>query len=250
MKIVQLVSISYLIACPDTASAGSEKRDEISSTVNSEEAEIANLSEEDVIEEPDDGNQDEEENMKEVENVLGERCEITGAMIEDQFLKLVCELLLHTAEQKIGIRETSNFRIVDVTSNGNSTDFGSNCGNFLSLLSLVGKHDSVIDKKIKHGPSNAKYTHHSIQNALLDIMAEQITVEISEEVKTAKFFSILADESKDLAKIEQLSIAIRYLYNGNVHEELSKLDAKSLSLKIINVLEKNNIAVENYRTSL
>jgi hypothetical protein len=67
--------------------------------------------------------------------------------------------------------------------------------------------------------ANAKYTHHTLQNALISIMAEMVLQEIAAEVASAQYFSILADESKDLSKKEQVSVVIRYLYNGSVYEE-------------------------------
>uniref|UniRef100_H3ARI2 TTF-type domain-containing protein n=1 Tax=Latimeria chalumnae TaxID=7897 RepID=H3ARI2_LATCH len=64
-----------------------------------------------------------------------------------------------------------------------------NRDNFLELLHLLGKFDSVIKKKLSDGPSNAKYVHHDIQNEIVDIMANMIRKQISEEVKAAEHFA-------------------------------------------------------------
>lgn len=51
------------------------------------------------------------------------------------------------------------------------------------------------------------------------------------EVKHSEVFSILADETKDLGKKEQLSLALRYYFNGAVHksfvdfQQVTQLDA-------------------------
>ncbi|GBM93694.1 hypothetical protein AVEN_220002-1, partial [Araneus ventricosus] len=51
-------------------------------------------------------------------------------------------------------------------------------------------------------------------------------------MQAGEYFAILADETKDLSKKEQLSIAVCYLYDGNIHEEflcieeLETLDAE------------------------
>ncbi|GBO18113.1 hypothetical protein AVEN_111151-1 [Araneus ventricosus] len=117
------------------------------------------------------------------------------------------------------------------------------------MLAFVAKHDDIIARKIRHGPSNSKYTHHSIQNALLDIMAEDVVNEISKEVWKAEYFSMLADETKDMGKREQLSLTVLYLYNDSIYEEflsmeeLSSLDANSLTDKIIQTLKRNNINI-------
>ncbi|GBN70321.1 Zinc finger MYM-type protein 1, partial [Araneus ventricosus] len=167
------------------------------------------------------------------------------------YLVTLCEILLTIAQQKIGVRESGSlFRASAIDIESESIDYGSHSGNFLSLLALVGNHDEVIARRIRHGPGNAKYTHHSVQNALLDIMADEVKNKIFEEMQAAEYFAILADETKDLSKKEQLSIAVRYLYDGNIHEEflcieeLETLDAEGLSSKIINVM-KDRVNFQN-----
>ncbi|GBL85635.1 hypothetical protein AVEN_193102-1 [Araneus ventricosus] len=167
------------------------------------------------------------------------------------YLVTLCEILLTIAQQKIGVRESGSlFRASAIDIESESIDYGPHSGNFLSLLALVGNHDEVIARRIRHGPGNAKYTHHSVQNALLDIMADEVKNKIFEEMQAAEYFAILADEPKDLSKKEQLSIAVRYLYDGNIHEEflcieeLETLDAEGLSSKIINVM-KDRVNFQN-----
>lgn len=167
------------------------------------------------------------------------------------YLVTLCEILLTIAQQKIGVRESGSlFRASAIDIESESIDYGPHSGNFLSLLALVGNHDEVIARRIRHGPGNAKYTHHSVQNALLDIMADEVKNKIFEEMQAAEYFAILADETKDLSKKEQLSIAVRYLYDGNIHEEflcieeLETLDAEGLSSKIINVM-KDRVNFQN-----
>lgn len=161
---------------------------------------------------------------------------------ENRHMSTLCEILLTIAEEKMGIRESRLFHTSDVEI-GNIIDYGPHSGKFLSLLGLVGNHDDIIDKKIRKGPNNAKYTHHSIQNALLYIMANEVKNRIYQEVREAEYFSLLADESKDLSTKEQLSIAVRYLHKGTIHEEflcmeeLESLNAEGLSSRILNALE-------------
>ncbi|CAF4577261.1 unnamed protein product [Rotaria sp. Silwood2] len=74
-------------------------------------------------------------------------------------------------------------------------------------------------------------------------MANQIRTQISEQVK-GNFFSLMADESRDISGHEQLSIVIRVVIDSPdtkadlVKEyfmgliRLHEFDAKSLSLKI------------------
>ena len=60
-----------------------------------------------------------------------------------------------------------------------------NRGNFLEMLELVASHDDIVKKRIEEGPQNAKYTHHSIQDVLVRIMADVILSEITKEVSNS-----------------------------------------------------------------
>ena len=65
------------------------------------------------------------------------------------------------------------------------------------------------------GKQNAKYISNVIQNEILECFAN---MEIIQEVKESEVFSVIADETKDLKKKEQLSLVLRYYYNGAVHK--------------------------------
>lgn len=126
-----------------------------------------------------------------------------------------------------------------------------NQGNFLEILHHVAKRDPELKKRLDSGPKNAKYTHHTVQNSILHIFSHLTVVAISNEVKEAKYFAVIADESKDISKTEQLSIVIRYCLNGQVHERFlgfhpaEKLDASSLVSYIKLTLTKCQIDLHN-----
>ena len=77
-----------------------------------------------------------------------------------------------TATQKIAQRETGSMYRVS-NNDLQNLSYGQYCGNFLTILSLA-KNDLIVASQIQRGPLNAKHTHHSIQNVLLDIMADII----------------------------------------------------------------------------
>lgn len=74
-----------------------------------------------------------------------------------------------------------------------------------------------------------------------------VRTEITEEVKNSEVFSIMADETKDVKKKEQISLVLRYYYNGVIQESFlhfesaEKLDAAGLSEKIIHILESHGL---------
>ena len=97
----------------------------------------------------------------------------------------------------------------------------------------------------------------ALQNSIIAILAELIIDELRAEFGQAHFISVLADETKDLSKKEQLSIVIRYLYECEIHEEFvgftvaETLDAESLSQYILQRLslmgvENDNIVGQGY----
>ncbi len=90
------------------------------------------------------------------------------------------------------------------------------------------------------------YTSPLIQNTMLSIMAENVQREICESVKKACYYSILADETKDISRKKQLSIVVRYVdvITGKVYERLltyveaKSQNAESLSTYILDTLSK------------
>ncbi|KAI4797970.1 hypothetical protein KUCAC02_024725 [Chaenocephalus aceratus] len=101
-----------------------------------------------------------------------------------KYMQAVVESLRYSACQGIAQRGHSE--------GGDS----SNRGHFIELLHLIKMFDVTVDKKLASNPSNAKYTHHDIQNELCDIMADIIRKEISDEVREAEYFAVVLDESK------------------------------------------------------
>ncbi len=45
-----------------------------------------------------------------------------------------------------------------------------------------------------------------------------VQADVIKEVRESEVFRIIADETKDLQKKEQVSLIIRYYYNGTIHE--------------------------------
>ncbi|XP_034146660.1 butyrophilin subfamily 1 member A1-like, partial [Esox lucius] len=80
-----------------------------------------------------------------------------------------------------------------------------------------------------------------------------VRVSIINEVKESEVFAIMADETKDTKKKEQISLVLRYYYQGAVKESFlhfeaaEHLDAAGLTEKIIHILEKYGL---DYRSNL
>ena len=114
-------------------------------------------------------------------------------------MKTIAEIILLCAQQEIALR------------GHDESSSSSNHGNFLTILQFVSRHDEIVYKRLEEGPSNAKYVSPQIQNELLDLMGKMVRESIGAKVRNAGVYAIMADESKDISKVEQLSIALRYV---------------------------------------
>lgn len=92
----------------------------------------------------------------------------------------------------------------------------------------------LLKKRLEQQPKNAKYTSKTIQNEILACLAGMVKEEIMQEVKESVQFSVIVDETKDVQKKEQMSLVLRYYYNGLIYEsflefqEAEKLDAAAV----------------------
>lgn len=136
------------------------------------------------------------------------------------YLKTIIELLLFCASQEIGFRGHRELEALNRSR-----------GNFLELLHLISRHDPAIQARLNEGPRNAIYTSHDIQNELLHILANAVRKIICQGVADAGYFSILADESRDSGKDEQMSFVVRFVgSDGSIHEHfLTYIHAKGLN---------------------
>ena len=93
-----------------------------------------------------------------------------------------------------------------------------NPGNFNEIL-MYGSWCAHVPSINQDAPRNATYKSKTTQNQIIDICGEIITKQIVSKVKVAKYFSILADAATDCAKIEQMSLVIRFVdRSSNIRE--------------------------------
>lgn len=116
--------------------------------------------------------------------------------ITREWIKFVSRTLRYCSSQEIALREHRSEN--------------DNKGNFVGAVDLVLKHSQDLRDLRTKLPLNAHYLSPEPQNELLSCMADMVQSVIIDKVKKAKFWSIIADETKDASKTEQLSICIRY----------------------------------------
>ena len=90
-----------------------------------------------------------------------------------------------------------------------------NHGNFLALLHFrAHSGDDVMKNHLENAKGNARYTSHVVQNQLITICGDLIREKLLENIRNARFFSVIADEATDTANVEQLSLSIRFVQNN------------------------------------
>ena len=95
-----------------------------------------------------------------------------------------------------------------------------NRGNFQELLDFrIDSGDKILEEHFETAPRNATYRSKTTQNEMIDCIKDQIQDSIVKEVKKAGIFSILADETPDISKREQLAVSLRFLDEDGVVQE-------------------------------
>ena len=119
-------------------------------------------------------------------------------------------------------------------------DPSTNVGNFRCLMLILSQSIDIVRQKMISGPNNATWLGHDIQNSIISLLAESLRWKIREKLHTARYFTIIADETKDISKSEQLFLVHRYVFNGNTHERF---------ISNTNCAEINAEALFTYNTS-
>uniref|UniRef100_A0A1X7UXG9 DUF4371 domain-containing protein n=1 Tax=Amphimedon queenslandica TaxID=400682 RepID=A0A1X7UXG9_AMPQE len=126
-----------------------------------------------------------------------------------QYVMILIETLHYCAQQGVALR---GHREVD------TEDTDINLGNFLSLINLQSGHIELLKKCLTSGPRNASLLGNHYQNNILSILAEGVLNYIKEDLRAAKYFTLIVDETKDISKKEQLTLILRYVLKGVVPE--------------------------------
>ncbi|KAK0140221.1 Zinc finger MYM-type protein 1 [Merluccius polli] len=86
-------------------------------------------------------------------------------------------------------------------------------GNFLKEVELMARFDPIMKdhlNRVERGTaSHNSYLGHHVQNELIDLLSSKIISAIVDNIKQARFFSIILDCTPDISHTEQLSVVIR-----------------------------------------
>ena len=161
-------------------------------------------------------------------------------------MRVIIETLMFTAVQNIALRGATESRenIQDVSD--------INRGNFLELLSFKARDHSWLQDKLSHVvKEKASWTSPAIQNEILTILSEFALRRIEAEIKESKYFALIADETSDIARDEQLSVCFSYVINGVKKEtfvgfnKVAKTDGESLCEALKEIISKFGLESAN-----
>ncbi|KAK2704250.1 hypothetical protein QYM36_017463 [Artemia franciscana] len=76
------------------------------------------------------------------------------------------------------------------------------------------KDEPVMKDIVERSAGNAQYCSKRIQNELIDIFGQLITKKILDQVKSADFFNILANEATNMSREEFIEFAVVEVLRG------------------------------------
>ena len=128
--------------------------------------------------------------------------------INRQKLSSIVKTIILCGRQNIALRGHRD-NALDVERDVDST---TNHGNFLALLNFcIDAGDTVLENHLSSAARNATYTSNTIQNQIVTVLSDQVINHIVEKVRSAKWYTVIADEVTDVANREQLTIVLRYV---------------------------------------
>ncbi|XP_051793678.1 zinc finger MYM-type protein 1-like [Acanthochromis polyacanthus] len=129
-----------------------------------------------------------------------------------------------------------------------------NEGNFLELLKLLAKYDTIIDNHISELNRGYKYISPESQNEIITCLGNETLQMIVKEIKDAFFYSVIADSTIDISRVDQFSLSIRYVNESGKSverfikfDELSSGSAESFHDSLIKALQELRLNASNMR---
>lgn len=131
-------------------------------------------------------------------------------------------------------------------------------GNYLMTLEIIAEFDPFLAQHIERygnkGSGTSSYLSKNTCDVFINLMAEKVMKQIVDELKAAKYFSLIVDSTPDIAHVDQLTIVVRYvLETGEPCERFLKFlpsvghKSEDMYSAIISELESLSINIEDCR---
>ncbi|GFY76648.1 TTF-type domain-containing protein [Trichonephila inaurata madagascariensis] len=130
----------------------------------------------------------------------------------------IIKTVIFCGKQGIALRGNSDYGSLNLNEETNKNE-----GNFRALVKFrVEAGDDVLEKHFKDSGRNT-YISWRTQNEIISSTNEIILKDIVNRVNKNEYFSIIADETTDIAGIQQLSLAVRFINANSIHEKFLHL---------------------------
>ena len=114
--------------------------------------------------------------------------------------------------------------------------------------------DSDLESWLEKAPKNANYTSNMVVQEYILALSKWLEDPLLASLKGSSMFTLMADESTDIATVEEISICARWVtQDGNVEEhylglvDLKSCDAETISNTLITFMEKKGIDAKKMR---
>ncbi|XP_054082569.1 zinc finger MYM-type protein 1-like [Zeugodacus cucurbitae] len=131
-------------------------------------------------------------------------------------------------------------------------------GNYCMILELLAEFDPFLASHIERfgnqGSGSTSYLSKTVCDEFILLMGHKVSKQIGDEIRRAKYFSLIIDSTPDIAHVDQLTLVIRYvLESGEPCERFVKFlpsvghKAEEMFSVIILELETLGINIEDCR---
>ncbi|CAH1994285.1 unnamed protein product [Acanthoscelides obtectus] len=168
-------------------------------------------------------------------------------------LKAIVETIILCGRQAIALRGSHDSGEIGI----NEPEH--NDGNFRALLRFRARSgDEALKNHLltQNIHSRAMYTSSVIQNEVIELCGSAIQTQVLNRVKEAGFFTILADETQDISRREQLALCLRYVHCSSgksvIQEDflefihVEDVSAQALATTIISHLLSYNLDMDKW----
>lgn len=192
-------------------------------------------------------------------------------IVEDnrKALKPIVETILLCGRQNIAFRGHRG-ESGTIAADGNEPEI--NDGNFRALLRFrIRSGDTALQNHANTAKGNATYQSPDIQNELLTSAGSLTKEAVIERIKKSNFWAIIADETTDKSKREQMAVVIRYVMKdehghwhcredpiaildvfGEIKDETERLSTESeirlsgenISSTLLRIVTSNSLSLE------
>lgn len=171
-------------------------------------------------------------------------------------LERIVDIVKYLAKQNLAFRGHRESGQLETRYHGEA-----NTGNFLELVHLLAKYDPVLREHVVRLNLSTRrktsYMSNKTQNKFINALGELVRNNILEQVKLAKYFSMIFDSTPDSSRKDQTSQVLRYVIVGEsgvkVVEsfvgfiETQRKDSAGITEMILARLESNNLDIQNCR---